>query len=357
MSIRRGVLSLVVVAWTISQIGGASAQAVCSGNRSDLFQNPFSRASAHHRPIGTGAVYASATHAATLSWRKAAHFNINAGAPFGVHMVLTGPGDPIRSIAAKATCDRVVNLPAAVRLPAGGLVTNIQTSPSGCPDGDIVVHDSTTGVGHHLRQYNHNGGNPTAGQYRTVNVRGLGHGTRPGERIGSYATGIAAPFGLLRGHEINTPGRTIQHALQIVLPRKPGTGCNIMLSRTILLPATSADGNANSPGNNTGNIPYGGLLALPPAVNLNSLGLSEPGRRLAEAIRNYGIYVVDGGGCAAGAIRSDQTVSSTIRNQLRTDIRKIYPHIRLVLNNNVLGNPVAGGGTPLAPNCAFDASS
>lgn len=342
------------MAWTFTEISGASAQAVCAANRSDLFLNPFNKASAHHRPIGTGANYTSTTSAATVAWRKAAHFNINVGAPFGVHMVVTGPRDPIRAIGAKAACDKVLNLPAAVRLPAGGLITTIRTNANGCPDGDIIVHDGTTGVGHHLRQYNHNNGNPTAGQYRTVDVRGLGHGTRPGHRVGSYATGIAAPFGLLRGQEINTPGSPIRHALQMVMPRKPG--CKIMLSRTVVLPATSGDRNASSPGYNTGSIPYGGLLALPPTVNLNTLGLSEPGRRLADAIRNYGIYVVDGGGCAAGAIRSDQTVSSSVLSQLRKDIRKIYPHIRLVLNNNVLGSPVAGGGTPLAPNCAFDAS-
>ena len=93
---------------------------------------------------------------------------------------------------------------------------------------------------------------------------------------------------------------------------------------------------------------------MKPSVNIASLNLSEPGRRLAAAIQNYGMYVINGGGCNAGAIDADQHVSAAVKSQLRNDIRKIYPHVRLVLNNNVLGSPVAGGGSPRAPDCAFD---
>ena len=114
---------------------------------------------------------------------------------------------------------------------------------------------------HHLRQYNYNDGAPTAGQHRLVDTRGLGHGTRMGQRLGTSASGVAAPFGLLRGHEVNTPGHAINHAMQMVLPRI--AGCKIMLSRDIVLPATDRDGTATNIGNNTGNIPYGGLLAFP----------------------------------------------------------------------------------------------
>ena len=327
----------------------AFAQSACSTPKSDLSRNPFNRASAHHRPIGTGAVYASATHRATLDWRKAGHFGINAGAPWGVHMMTASRTDPIRSVAPRSCSINHSNLPVAVRLPNEHAAVNADH----CRDGNFVVFDQTTNTAHHLRQYDWNNGRPVAGQYRTIDPRGLGHGTRMGQRLGTSASGVAASFGVLRGFEMNTPGHRIEHALQIVLPRIQG--CRIMLSRDIVLPATDRDQTATAAGNNTGNIPYGGLLALPPSVNIASLNLSEPGRRLAEAIRNYGIYAIDGGGCNAGALRADQTVSASIRSQLRSDIAKIYPHIRLVLNNNVLGSPTAGGGTALARNCAFDA--
>jgi hypothetical protein len=328
------------------------AGAGCSSSRSDLFLNPFSRASAHHRPIGTGALYASATAASTRDWKRASQLYINNGTPHGVDMVATTSSDPIRSIAAKAYCMAVKGLPIAVRLPRSGLVTNIQPSPSGCRDGDVAIFDRTNGVGSSLRQFDWRNGNPAAGQYRSIDFRGLGHGTKLGDRVGFFATGIASPFGLLRGFELNTPGRKIEHALQIVLPSKPG--CAMMLSRNIVLPATDRDGSATSGSNNTGHIPYGGLLAIPRGVNLDGLHLSEAGRRLAEAVRNYGLYVVDAGGCGSGAIRSDQGISKAQIDRLLPDIRKFYPYVRLVLNNNVLGSPVAGGGTPLAPNCAYN---
>ena len=35
-----------------------------------LYLNPFSKNSAHHRPIGTGALYAAGNHPSTISWFK-----------------------------------------------------------------------------------------------------------------------------------------------------------------------------------------------------------------------------------------------------------------------------------------------
>ena len=352
MLARRAVAFFGVAAIALSQAGAAYAQTACSAG-SDHFLNPFNKASAHHRPIGTGARYATSTDRTTRDWLKAAHFTLNIGAPWGVTMIDTVETDPIVTVRGVAPCGRVSGLPVDIRLPVAGLITRIETGASGCQDGNIVVHDKVSDEMHHLRQYNYNNGSPSAGQYRLVDTRGLGHGTRLGQRLGTSASGVAAPFGLLRGHETNTPGFAINHAMQMVLPRV--AGCKIMLGRTIVLPATDRDGTATNTGNNTGSIPYGGLLALPPTVNLTSLGLSEPGLRLAEAIRNYGIYAVDGGGCNAGAVRTDQEVSEPIARLLRADIKKFHRFVRLVTNNDVLGSPVAGGGEALAPNCAFDA--
>ncbi|MBK8210799.1 MAG: hypothetical protein IPK78_13360 [Rhodospirillales bacterium] len=85
--------------------------------------------------------------------------------------------------------------------------------------------------------------------------------------------------------------------------------------------------------------------------NLDSLGLTPRGKQLAAAVRDYGIYAVDGSDCVA--IRADQYVANT--SELKTALSKIYPYMRMVLNNDVLGSTVAGGGTGIAPNCAFDA--
>jgi len=350
---------LAVVSVGLASPALSYAQAACASPK-DVFLNPFSAKSAHHRPIGTGAQYASDSHPATRDWLKAGSFGINVGGPWGVDAVTVSGNDPVMRVAGKSPS---INLPATVRLPGNGHKTKIGYNPMGTTDGVTVIHDRSNGQTHQLYQYDWNNGKPNASIYRAWNIKGLGHGTRSGQRLGTSASGVAGLFGLLRGHEVNQEvnqsGRPIEHALQIALPRIhwPNQTCSIMLSKEVQLPATTRDGSAGAAGNNTGNIPYGALLALPRDVNVNSLGLSEPGRRLAQAIQNYGIYVVDGGGCKAGAIRADQDVSGSVLNQLSKDIPKIYRRIRMVLNNNVMGSPVAGGGKPLAPNCAFDAGA
>jgi hypothetical protein len=316
-----------------------------------LFLNPFNSDSAHHRPIGTGADYASSSHPATRDWLKASKFGINSGdTPWGLYVVEAESNDPVLKVNARSGTNGS-RLPANVRFPKGGVDVHF---PNG-KDGNIAIYDRGGNSFQHLREYSWGNGKPVAGQFRDYDPRGLGHGRKMGERIGTSASGVAAPFGILRGHEINVPGHKIEHALQMVVPAR--AGCAVMLSKDIKLPATSRDGFASDPKNNTGNIPYGGLMALPPNVDIGKLGLSEPGRRLAEGIRNYGIYVVDNGGCGAGALRADQNINSQVMSQLARDIPKIYPYIRMVLNNDVLGNPVAGGGTALAPNCAFDGNA
>jgi hypothetical protein len=354
-------LSLLMAAVPVA---GAKAQVACplpAADKADLFKNPFNKNSAHHRPIGTDAIYASDTDPGTRDWLATTHLNVNVGNPSGTSVVEVTNRDPFFVIAGAAKCDNVVGMPVTVRLPAGGFLNNAVRPDGGCADNVVIVFDkgapnsTTDDQVHQLRQFDWNNGRPVAQKRGTWNIRGLGHGTRYGERVGSAASGVAGLFGVLRGHEINTPGYKITHALHLGLPRKEGPGCKVMLSKEVVLPATFRDKSYNSAGNNTGNIPYGALMALKQDIDIATLGLSEIGLRLAEGLQEYGAYVVNGGGCNAGAIDADQHVSYATKRQLRSDIRKIYPLMRRVMNNDVLGSPVAGGGTPLGPNCAFDA--
>ena len=348
----------------VAPLADAWAQVVCplpAKDKADLFKNPFNRASAHHRPIGSGAVYAADSHPTTRNWLRSDHLNINPGNPSGTSVLEVSAADPWRVVNGAAACDRIVRMPVTIRLPAAGFLNNAVRPDGGCADNEVVIFDRglpgvQDGVVHQLRQYQWNNGQPIAQRYDTWDIRGLGHGTVPGDMPGAAASGVAGLFGILRGHEINTPGYKITHALHIGLPRKSGTGCNVMLSREFVLPATSRDKSYNQAGNNTGTIPYGALLALKPTIDIRSLGLTEYGLRLAEAIQNYGMYALNGGGCNAPAIDADQHVTYEVRRILRSDIRKIYPHVRMILNNDVLGSPVVGGGTPRAANCAFDAT-
>jgi len=350
-SLRRMAFAAGAVAGPMLVTG--SLDAACT-TPNDSFVNPFSKNSAHHRPIGTGAQYAPRNHPSTNSWLKVNGIGINAGAPWGVSVTSTDASDPMRTVGAVSLkCDRVDGLPKTIRMPREGFITRVKLNPNGCTDGVVVIYDRVQKVPHQLRQYNWNGGKPVAGQYKTWSISGLGHGTKRGDRVGTSASGVAALFGILRGDEINNPGRKVEHALQMVLPAS-SSGCAMMLSREIVLPATSGDGFMNQPGYNLGNIPYGALMALPPPAkggpNLDALGLSARGKRLAEAVRDYGIYAVDTGNCPA--LRADQYVQNT--GELTAALSKIYPYIRRVLNNDVLGSPTAGGGSAIAPNCAIE---
>ena len=332
---------------------GVQAQRACSITN-DIFLNPFNRQSAQHMPIGTGARYAGDNHPATRNWLKAGGFAINPGYElWGSHILRATSSDPVRTVQGRGNS---VGLPAQIRLPAAA--ANTPRQRSGKNDNVVVIFNSGTSKGDEFYRWDWNGGNPAAWLRRTVDWRGLGHGTARGQRVGNTAAGLSMAFGILRGDQINKRGHRIEHALSMALPRKDPGRCNVMLSTEIQLPATAADWDSGVGGNNSGEIPYGALMALPPSVNLNSLGLSEPGMRLAEAIRGYGIRVVDGGGCGGGAMRADQHIDPQVRTQLRNDVRKLYRHIRLVTNGEWRSGMTAiGGGQPIAPNCAFDASA
>jgi len=332
----------------------SSLEAACTTPK-DAFLNPFSKNSAHHRPIGSGAQFAPSNHPSTNSWLRVRGIGINVGAPWGVSVTAADSSDVMRTVGpVSLKCDRVEGLPKTIRMPREGFITRVKLNGNGCTDGVVVIYDRVQKVPHQLRQYNWNGGKPVAGQYKTWSITGLGHGTRRGERLGTSASGVAALFGILRGDEINNPAKKVEHALQMILPSAP-SHCAMMMSREIVLPATSGDSYMRNPGYNLGNIPYGALMALPPpgkgGPDINRLGLSARGKRLAEAVRDYGIYAVDTGACPA--LRADQHVGNTA--ELKAALSRIYPHIRRVLNNNVMGTPTAGGGAGIAPNCANDA--
>lgn len=272
-------------------------------------------------------------------------------------MLKVGAADPLVDIDARPpACDKIKGFPASIRLPGGKLELKVAANHNGCPDGNIGIFDTVTNIFHHLRQYEWNGGNPRGGQHLIEDLRGHGHGLRPGDRIGTSAAGVATAFGLLRGVEVNTPGMPIRHAMQMSLPRKPTNPCAMMLSKDSQLPAVGTDRSAKDPQNNLGTIAYGSLFALPPeskgGPNIDSLGLSERGKRIAEAFRNYGAYAVDGTSCPH--MRTDQDVANP--SEINADLKKVYPYLRIVTNGAwTSGQAAVGGGTPLAPNCAYDA--
>jgi hypothetical protein len=320
----------------IAALPCAKASAACQAPR-DTFANPFSKESAHHRPIGSGAVFADRNHTSTISLLKSGFNNINSDNGWGTNVYESNASDPLKTVTHAGPLN--FGLPVTLRVPAGADNGNKT-------DSVVVIVEGGTGIAHQFYQWRWNNGKPTAGNHRTWDTKGAGHA---GSRLGTSASGVAGMFGLLRGQEVNTPGYKIQHALQIALDAKGA--CGIMIKNQVVWPAVSTDGFCRDSRFCRGNIPYGALLALPPNVNIGSLGLSEPGKRLAEALQNYGTYVVDNAQCPT--MRGDQNINAGVRQALTNDMRKLYPQLRMVLNNSA-GQNASGGGAPQAENCAFN---
>src|SRR5690606_31638440 len=77
----------------------------------------------------------------------------------------------------------------------------------------------------------------------------------------------------------------IEHAIAVAIPARN-------LGGRAVWPATSDDQTSDY----AGSIPMGSRFAIPPNVDLDSLGLSPAYLRLARALQKYGLIVVDKSG-------------------------------------------------------------
>jgi hypothetical protein len=169
-----------------------------------------------------------------------------------------------------------------------------------------------------------------------VDARGDGTGWWNGRR----ASMLPSFAGLIRKGEIASG--LIPHALAALM-------APAMVTHEAVWPAYAFDRNAGY----SGTLPIGALLAIPPQVDLDALGLSRQGKVIARAAQTYGVYVVDRGGTGGMTFLAElgnreihwegdaRTLASwqellIIKNQLKR------------VTNNSAQTP-GGGGEPLAP--------
>ena len=115
-----------------------------------------------------------------------------------------------------------------------------------------------------------------------------------GDKGGSNAAGFADLPVLLQPGEATNPAQDIPHAIG-------GSVRRTWAAR--VFPAhswdtgvrTSVDACSHKGFTNTGLIPYGGVIQLDPSLDLSSMGLSLPARRILRAMQVYGYYVMDYG--------------------------------------------------------------
>jgi len=112
-----------------------------------------------------------------------------------------------------------------------------------------------------------------------IDARGDGTGWWNGRR----ASMLPSFAGLIRTGELS--GGRIPHALAVQMPPA-------LLTEVAMWPAYAFDRNSGY----SGTLPMGALLAIPPSVDVRTLGLSPTGLVVARAAQDYGVYAVDRGG-------------------------------------------------------------
>lgn len=190
------------------------------------------------------------------------------------------------------------------------------------------------------------------------------NGAHGGSRLGTLG-------GAIRLGEMRPGSSGPHHALKINLFSKMELFNCSVLADCFRWPAYTADSSATTSYgsiNNNPNVKMGALLAIPPSVNINNIGLeTEPGRQIAWTLQNYGAYDVDTTGGAAFSISAEEGFHGSKPDEFfadyglnmrarvghsqdsgwSRDLQRIRPLLQVVNNNSPTS--VGGGGTPRQP--------
>ncbi|QDM55909.1 hypothetical protein SEA_TRAX_22 [Gordonia phage Trax] len=297
---------------------------VPAANLPSLFRTtdsqPFAADSIWNTPIGDGCSYEAAGAAATASF-LAGTPAINDGLNgYGFTLNIARPTDPLVT---------------ATYTPSGGSPI---TFTFRCPYDPVI----STGTDLSMRVID-------AGRaidlWKTVKVNDytytadfitstdlLGTGRNAGTRAARWPTA----GGLIRQHEIAKC--YIPHAIAVSIP---GTS----LKRGFVWPASAEDASGVT---YSGEVPMGSFFAIPPSVDIGSLGLSSEGFALAKCLQDYGAYVGDQSGSVAISAEGDAAVNMRpALERMRTDwTATLFPLLRRVTN---VGTTAGGPGNRRVP--------
>jgi hypothetical protein len=151
-------------------------------------------------------------------------------------------------------------------------------------DGHADIVDAEAGIIHSFYKLSRVDDQWCAKQYAWTRLDGRGWGDPAHYFQGARAAAVPTMGGLVRRHELEEGAGPIRHALAISL-----TFNALSADPGYVFPATSADSGLN---NNNGRIPEGALLMLPPDFDVSKVDDARL-RRIAEALKVYGGYVVD----------------------------------------------------------------
>lgn len=157
--------------------------------------------------------------------------------------------------------------------------------PASGSDGHADIVDPVAGIVHSFFKLKNIDGRWCGGQYAWTHIGGRGWGDPAHYFQGARAAAVPSMGGIVRKHEVDDGDSVYRHALAMSLTHNA-----LSANPTHVFPATSADSNAAS--TNTGHIPEGALIMLPPDFDSDHLHTPRL-RKLAETLKRYGAYVVD----------------------------------------------------------------
>jgi hypothetical protein len=319
----------------------------------DPWLQPFSKCSIWNMPIGSDAEYVPANIA------KAAFFGADRE-----YLYKLKDGDPMRQVLAPGSfgtgrCTGTQSMQFSLPVPDNLIVPDATSQPYSTPNNAaaFLMPDGKTveqleplarcTVGGNV----HGWRNPWGG----VDIKGDGiKGTH-------FGSGLSALGGSIRRGEL-TGEAPIRHALKILVWGKK----YLHYSQSVpgyRYPADRADQYAKSEYKGTNSkLVQGSLLAIPPGVTADSLGLkTEPGKKIFKALQNYGGYIVDDAYWNAHYLAVEKGVSEEFRDRygfnfegtsgnFYEDMMKLFSALHVVDNNRP--DNIGGGGklrAPLAP--------
>lgn len=285
---------------------------------------PFVPASEWNTPIGSDATFASPDSAITRDLRAGGAI-INAG--YWSHpLYLAAADDPVIDI-----YDRENNRHFSARVP-------VSAKPDPKADAHMYVVDPTKhSVIEMFWTKRTATGDLTSERAFKVDLYGTGMHMTDGKYPGIRAMNASGMGGLIRAWELQQ-GR-IGHAVTFLLP-------SIRLKHGPVWPSAREDywGFRDY----KGNVPMGTLIAIPPDVDVTTLGLTPGGLTLARALQDFGAYCDDSSGYA-GITLSAEGAAEPLREL--ADARRDFPKLHALLlpvTNNTAATP-GGGGTPRQP--------
>ena len=307
----------------------------------DPWLRPFSSTSIWNMPIGSGAQYRDAQ----LPYSENQALETS-------YLMKTRSSDPLRPVMTvgnwRDRCSGTRSQGTEIHLPDGWRPKPVTENATPNNPGVFLQPDGRTLV--------------NVGSMARCSDTGPLHANRPGDAkhiTDLYGDGIAGAHGASRLSQLGgaiRPGELsgsdpIRHALDLLIWSEYLYWGGDKES-SYRWPASSSDRYAG-PDRYRGSNPdlrMGSLLAIPPGATPQGLGIStEVGRKLFDALQNYGAYVTDDSAWRASYIGVDSNAIGTFPwgPGEQKDMARMVAELAVVTNNGP--NSIGGGGVPRRP--------